>query len=182
GHGSAVSVWSTVDPGAPRTDLAVSGAVRALAFAPSGTQLVATGGSGMFRVWDTGAGAREARPVKAVRWDGGHGRPAGFARRGALLVTASEEDGAVEFWDPVRLGGCEVISSLPRSVTDVALSTDGRGASGHWTGQVCLLDLANGRIERTLSVPVNEPHGIAVSNTEGTAGPHAVAFSPDGRT
>jgi tRNA A-37 threonylcarbamoyl transferase component Bud32 len=64
GYSHAVHLWSTVDPGAPRTDLALGGVVRALAFAPSGTQLVATGGSGMFCAWNMVAGAREAGPVR----------------------------------------------------------------------------------------------------------------------
>src|SRR5262249_60959693 len=94
------------------------------------------------------------------------GRAAVFARRGALLVTASEEDGTVEFWDLGRLGGCDILPSLPPGVVDVALSPDGRGASSHG-GQVCLLDLENRRIERVLPLP---------------AGSFGFAFSPDGRT
>jgi WD40 repeat protein len=156
--------------------------VRALAFAPSGTQLAATGGSGMFRIWDTGAGIRAARPVKTVRWDGGTGRAVFFARRGALLLTASEEDGTVEFWDPARLGGCETISSLPRHVMDVALAPDGRGASAHWAGEVCLLDLANRRIERTLFVPPEAAPNARAWGNESWASPQTVAFAPDGRT
>src|SRR5262249_8502053 len=37
GYGNLVSLWSTVDPAAARTDLAVPFDVRALAFAPSGS-------------------------------------------------------------------------------------------------------------------------------------------------
>src|SRR5262249_43969814 len=65
-----------------------------------------------------------------------------------------------------RLGGCEILPSLPPGVADVALSPDGRGASSHG-GQVCLLDLENRRIERRLPIP---------------AGGFGLAFSPDGRT
>jgi WD40 repeat protein/tRNA A-37 threonylcarbamoyl transferase component Bud32 len=181
GYGD-ISLLSTDDPGAPRTDLAVPGVVRALAFAPSGKQLVATGGSGMFRTWDTGETAREARPIKTVRWDGGNGRAVLFARGGALLVTASEEDGTVEFWDPARLPGSETISPLPAHVMDVALSPDGRGASVHSLGQMCLLDLANRRMERTLSVPPEAaPHARAWGNDSWARSP-MVAFSPDGQT
>src|SRR5262249_38502615 len=86
-------------------------------------------------------------------------------RQGALLVTASEEGGTVEFWDPARLGGGERIPSLPPGVRDVALSPDGLAVSSH-PDQVCLLDLANRQIERTLPLP---------------AGVHGVAFAPDGR-
>jgi WD40 repeat protein len=181
GYGSTVTLWNTADPAASRTDLPVPFTGRAVAFAPSGSPLVATGSSGMFSAWDVEAGGRNARPIKTIRWGGSNGRAAVFARRGALLVTASEEDGTVEFWDPARLGGCETISSLPRDVMDVALSPDGRGASAHWTGEVCLLDLANRRIERTLSVPP-ERHARDVQNDQRTAGPNAVAFSADGRT
>jgi eukaryotic-like serine/threonine-protein kinase len=182
GHGPTVSLWNTVDPGGPQTELPVSSVVWALGFAPSGAQLVAACDSGMVHVWDVGPSGREVRPCRTLRRGGGTGRTAAFARGGALLVTASEEDGTVEFWDPARLGGCELIPSLPRSVTDVALSPDGRGASSHWMGQVCLLDLAGRRIERTLSVPKNGPHAKAISNGEWTAGPLRVAFSADGRT
>jgi WD40 repeat protein len=167
GYGNTVSLWSTVERSAPRTDLPVPFSVRALAFSPSGSQLIATGGTGMFSVWDVGAVGRDARPVRTVRWGGGNGRAAVFARRGALLVTASEDDGTVQFWDPARLGGCEIIPSLPPEVTDVALSPDSRAVSGHWKGQVCVLDLEGRRVERMLPL---------------TAGVRAVAYSPDGQT
>jgi WD40 repeat protein len=180
GYGSTVSLWNLVDLAAPRTDLPVPFFVRAVAFAPTGSQLVATGGTGMFSVWDVGSVRRDARPKRIVRWGGGNGRAAIFARRGALLVTASEEDGTVEFWDAARLGGYEAISSLPPEVTDVALSPDGRGASVHWTGEVSLLDLASRRVERTLLVPP-ERHAREFASRK-PAGPNAVAFSPDGRT
>src|SRR5262249_238255 len=102
GYGSTVSLWSPADPGAPPIGLPVPFSARAVAFAPSGWQLIATGGPGMFSLWDVGAVGRDPRPVRTVRWGGGNGRAAVFARRGALLVTASEEDGTVEFWDPAR--------------------------------------------------------------------------------
>src|SRR5262249_24295875 len=47
GYGSTVSLWSPADPGAPRIDLPVPFSVRAVAFAPSGSQLIATDGPGM---------------------------------------------------------------------------------------------------------------------------------------
>jgi WD40 repeat protein len=172
GYSRSVSLWSTVDPGAPRIDLAVPGVVRALTFAPSGAQLIATGDSGTIHVWDTSEGAREARPVKTVRWERSKGRAAIFARRGALLVTASEEQGTVEFWDPARLGGCGTIGSLPPVINDLALSTDNRAAVGYGTdpvagmGKLCLHDLENRCIERAFPI---------------SAGAHAVDISPDGR-
>jgi len=133
GYGD-ISLLLTDDPSAPRTDLAVPGAgvVRALAFAPSGTQLVATCGSGMFCCWDIGKGSREARRVKTVRWDGDNGRAVNFARRGALLVSASEEDGKVKFWDPARWG---------RERNDLVPSgaCDGCGFVPGWTGGVSTL-------------------------------------------
>src|SRR5262249_36138138 len=134
--------------------------------------LIATGNSGTFHVWDTSAGAREARPVKTVRWERGKGRAAIFARRGALLVTASEEKGTVEFWDPARLGGCGTIGSLHPAIHDLAFSPDNRDAVAYGTdpvagmGQVCLHDLENRCTERTFQI---------------SAGAHAVAVSPDGR-
>jgi WD40 repeat protein len=167
GYGTTVSLWSTADPAAARTDLAVPFSVRALAFAPSGSQLVATGGPGLFSVWDMNPGGHDARLVRTVRWGGGNGRAAVFAWRGALLVTASEEDGTVQFWDSARLAGCERIPSLPPGVNDVALSPDGRTAWGNGKEQLFLLDLAGRRIERTLPLP---------------RGAQSVAFSPDGRT
>jgi WD40 repeat protein len=166
GYGNHVSLCTNGDGGRPRADLPVCWPVRALAFAPSGAQLVAACDSGMLAVWDVDAGSRDARLVRTLRRGGGKGRAAAFARRGALLVTASEEDGTVEFWDPQRLGGYEMIPSLPPSLNDVALSPEGRAASGH-LGQICLLNLHDHRIERTLPLP--------------PTGPLAVALSPDGR-
>src|SRR5262249_45970228 len=171
GYSPSVSLWSTVDPGATRIDLAVPGVVRALAFAPDGAQLIATGDSGI-HVWDTSAGAREARPFKTVRWERGKGRAAIFTRRGALLVTASEEEGTVEFWDPARLGGCGTIGSLPPVIHDLALFSDNLAAVGYgtdpvaWTGKLCLHDLEHRCIARTFQT---------------SAGAHAVGVSPDGR-
>jgi WD40 repeat protein len=175
GYGRHVTVWP-VDPVASRADVGVAFDVRAVAFAPSGLQLVATGGPGMFTAWDVDAGGRNARPVRTIRWGGGNGRAAVFARHGALLVTASEEDGSVQFWDGARLRGCEMISPLPGDVLDVALSPDGRGASVHGVrDEVCLLDLASHGFEQSLVIPPEK-------NSQRTPGPIVVAFSPDGRT
>jgi WD40 repeat protein/tRNA A-37 threonylcarbamoyl transferase component Bud32 len=182
GYGSTVSLWSMVDPAAPRIDLPVSFSVRALAFAPTGAQLVATGGSGMLSVWDVGSLRRDPRPVRTIRWNGGNGRAVAYARGGALLVTASEEDGTVEMWDPVRLGGCEEISPLPWAVMDVAVSPAGACASVNLSGEVNLLDLANRRVEETLSIPKESPRAQTPKKTQPTAQAEAVAFSPDGRT
>jgi WD40 repeat protein len=167
GYGSTVSLWGTADLGATRTDLGVPFGVRALAFAPSGLQLVAVGGSGQLSAWEVNPGSREAQLVRTVRWGGGNGRAAIFARKGALLVTASEEDGTVQFWDPVRLAGYERIAPLPPRLTDVALSPDGQTVVGYGEGHLFLLDLAGRRIAHTLPLPVKA---------------HRVAFSPDGRT
>jgi WD40 repeat protein len=163
GYGARVSLWT--EAGEPRADLQVSWTVRALAFAPSGTQLVAACDSGMLCVWDVAPDGRAARLSKVLRRGGGKGRAAVFARRGALLVTASEDEGTVEFWDPARLGGCEVIPSLPPDVTDVALSSRHRAATSHSGVAVCLLDLEGRRIERTLALPAGvEVFGVALSS------------------
>jgi WD40 repeat protein len=173
GYAGAISLWDLAGPAGTRTDWPVQRPVFALAFAPSGSQLVAACENGMVQVWDVAPGGRDLRPSRTLRRGGGRGRAAAFARQGALLVTASEEEGTVEFWDPARLRGCEVIASLPRELSDIALSRGGRGASSHFgVAQVCLLDLASRRIERTLSV----------TNQEKGAEPWRVAFSPDGRT
>jgi WD40 repeat protein len=182
GYGNIVTLWSTEDPTTPRTDLPVSFSVRALTFSPSGSQLVATGGTGMFSIWDVGMVGRDSRPARTIHWDGGNGRAVAFARQGNLLVTASEEDGTVQFWDPARVSGCVTISSLPRYVMDVASSPAGRGALAGRMGEVCLLDPANRRIERTLNILPDNPHAQALGNKKWTAGPESVAFSPDGQT
>jgi WD40 repeat protein len=166
GYGNCLALRADDGSGRPTTELPVSWTVRALAFAPSGSQLVAACDSGMLRLWDVGPGGHDVRPYRTLRRGGGKGRAAVFARGGTLLVTASEEGGTVEFWDPRRLGGCETIPSLPPGLEDVALSPDGRAASSHG-GQVCLLDVENRRIERMLPIP---------------AGGFGLAFSPDGRT
>jgi WD40 repeat protein/tRNA A-37 threonylcarbamoyl transferase component Bud32 len=158
--------WTVGATGFSKTDLPISWTVRALAIAPSGLQLVAACDSGMLRLWSVSPGGRDARPFKTIRRGGGKGRAAFFARKGSLLVTASEEDGTVEYWDPARLGGCEIMPSLTQGEnSDFALSADGRVVL-QTSAKVCLLDLENRRIERTLSLP----------------GVHGVAFSPDGRT
>jgi WD40 repeat protein len=166
GYGGSVSLCRSSDR-MPRAELPVSSTVRAVAFGPSCMQLVAVSDSGLLHVWDVARGGVDARPCKTLRTGGGKGRAAFFARRGALLVTASEDDGTVELWDAGRLRGCESMSLLPPGVNDVALSPDGRAALSHWPNQVGLLHLENRRIERTLSPASYRPL--------------AVAFSPDGR-
>jgi WD40 repeat protein/tRNA A-37 threonylcarbamoyl transferase component Bud32 len=187
GYSDAVWLWSTAEPAAAPTRLAVPPVVRSLAFARSGTQLVATGGSGMFRVWRLDGDGREARPGRSIRWDGGNGRAVVLARNDSLLITASEEDGAVEFWDPARLDGWESLSPLPPRVPiptdlmDVALSPDGRGASVHWRGQVAVLDLSKRWVQWSRLSPPGS-HALLSANQKWTSGPTAVAFSPDGQT
>jgi WD40 repeat protein len=165
GYENRLAICAVRGRGRPMADLPVSWTVRALAFAPSGSPLVAACDSGMLRLWSVGPGGREIWPLRALRRGGGNLRAAVFARRGALLVTASEEDGTVELWDPRRLGGCETIPSLPPGLDEVALSPDGRAASSH-QDHACLLDLENRRIERKLPMP---------------SGGFGFAFSPDGR-
>jgi WD40 repeat protein len=167
GYGNSVVLCRASDGSIPRTELPVSSTVRALAFGPSSMQLVAVCDFGLLHVWDVARGGVDDRPCKTLRTGGGKGRAAFFARRGALLVTASEDDGTVELWDPGRLRGCEIIPALPPGVTDVALSPGGRAASSHWPYQVGLLHLENRRVERTL-LPASYR-------------PLAVAFSPDGQ-
>jgi WD40 repeat protein len=166
GYGNRLALCAVGGQGGPPAQLPVSWTVRALAFAPSGGRLVAACDSGMLRLWDVGSDGRDARALRGLRCGGGKLRAAVFARRGALLVTASEEDGTVEFWDPRRLSGCEAIAPLPPRLDEVALSPDGRAASSH-PDQVCLLDLAGRRIERKLPLP---------------SWGYGLAFSPDGQT
>jgi WD40 repeat protein len=167
GYDNRLDLYADRTRDRPTTGLKVSWTVRALAFAPWGSQLFAGCDSGMLRVWDVGPGAQGVRPYRAFRVGGGKLRAAVFARRGALLVTASEDDGAVSLWDPARLGGYEVISHLPPAVVAVALSPDGRAASTHKGGKVCAVDLEDRRAEPTL-------RSLAVACP--------VALSSDGRT
>jgi WD40 repeat protein len=152
GYGNCVSLRcadEATDKAA--TDLIVAWTVRALAFAPSGSQLVAACDSGMLRVWDVAPDGREARASKSLRFGRGKRRAAVFARRGALLVTASENDGTVELWDPARWDGCEMISSVPAGINGLTLSSDGRAMLGH-VDRVCLVNVANRQVERSFSV------------------------------
>src|SRR5262249_5801276 len=149
GYGDRVSLRCAAEAsGRARTDLPVDWTVRALAFAPSGSQLVAVCDSGMLRAWDTAVEDREVRAAKTLVFGRGKGSAAMLARQGSLFITASEDDGTVQFWDPARWGGCEMISSLPPHVRAVALSPDGRVLSGH-DGHICLVDLANRQVERS---------------------------------
>jgi WD40 repeat protein/serine/threonine protein kinase len=159
GYGNWVSLFENDGSTKPRADLRAFWTVRALAFAPSGSQLVAACDSGMLRAWDIAADGRVATVAKTLRFGRGKGRAAVFAHRGALLVTASEDDGTVEFWDPARWGGCETIASLPERIQAVALASDGDAVSGH--GEcVCQIDLANRRIERSIALPVGMRDGV----------------------
>ncbi len=171
GYGHAVTLWRPGAAGAEREDLPVLWTVRALAFSPCGSRLAAACDSGMLRVWEVSRDFRQESPSRTVRRGGGKGRAAVFARRGALLVTASEDEGTAEFWDAARLGGCERIPSLSRGLSDVALAPHGKAALSHVgpDRRCLLLDLGDRRVERTFAVP---PGGD----------PHRVAVSPNGRT
>src|SRR5262249_50502377 len=61
GYGTHVALCADRGQGKPTTELPVSWPVRALAFAPSGSQLVAACDSGMLCAWDVSPGGREAR-------------------------------------------------------------------------------------------------------------------------
>jgi WD40 repeat protein len=147
----------------PVTRLPVLSCVRALAFAPSGPHLVAACDSGLLLVWEVGPGGRETRLIKTLRRGGGRGRAAVFARGGALLVTASEDSGTVEFWDLARVAGCETVSSVPPSLNEVALSPDSRMAFCQAWGQACLANLETRQVERTFPLPSGAAFRVAVS-------------------
>src|SRR5262249_19558245 len=61
GYGAHVSLGTPDSTGRPTANLPVSWTVRALAFAPSGSQLVAACDSGMLRIWDVATDGRDAR-------------------------------------------------------------------------------------------------------------------------
>jgi WD40 repeat protein/tRNA A-37 threonylcarbamoyl transferase component Bud32 len=165
GWGPRVSLVTDRPTGKPFAELPIYWVVRGLAFSPSGSHLVAACESGVLGVWDIDPATREARRFRTIRCAGMKGNTALFARRGALLVTASEE-GTVEFWDATRLGGCESIwTGLPYGPLG-ALSSSGRAAFAHGD-EVSLLNWDSRRLEQSFHLP-------------GKA--HSIAFSPDGRT
>jgi WD40 repeat protein len=120
----------------------------------------------MLNVWHLGSDGHEVRLSKSLRGGRGNGRAAIFAQHGSLLITASEDDGSVAFWDPRRLSGYETISLLSPEVRSVVLSLSGSAASCH-EHEVCLLNLDDRRITRTFVLPAQI---------------RDIAFSPDGRT
>jgi WD40 repeat protein len=166
GYGENVKLWDLGDLASPPIELPSPAATWSLAFAPSGARLAAACEAGLVNVWDLGPGRREARLRKPLHRRGGRGRAVVFARGDELLLAAFEEDGTVEVWNQERLAGWETLPGLPPYLVSVALSPDGRrAASSHGNKRVCILDLLNGRIERSFDAP---------------ALPKRVAFSPSG--
>jgi WD40 repeat protein len=105
GYGGPVAVCADLDHGRTTTLHTVRWVVRALAWSPLGSPLVAACDCGRLRVWDMDAAGRDVGPPRTLGWGTARGRAAAFARQGALLVTASEDEGTVELWDLARLGG-----------------------------------------------------------------------------
>jgi WD40 repeat protein len=166
GYHATVRLWDLAHPAAPPADVPVPATVRALTFSASGAQLAAAMDSGYVGAWDVRPGARVSSVGAPVRRRTGNGRAVAFIRQGAGLVSAVDEDGEVDFWDPGRLAGCETIRGLPADVEHPALSADGRRvAIGDGAGEVRLVDLAGGQVKRVMQTP---------------QGTRVVSFSPSG--
>jgi WD40 repeat protein len=164
GYGNHVAVCSDRPNGERTFDFPVGWTARALAYSPDGGQLAAVCDSGMLRLWQMAPGGRAPRWWRTIHRGAGNGRAATFARHGSLLLTGGEEDGTVDFWDPVRLSGWKVIPSIPSAVRNIAVLADGRPVSVH-SGQICLWDPEACRIDRNLPLQ---------------GGAHITAFSPCG--
>ena len=133
----------------------------ALAFAPDGASLVASGPGGSLNLWDTKSWER--RPLE------GHHTPANdaaFSRTGSTLAT-SHDDGTVQLWDVARRTIVRTLPGHAGGAKAVAFAFDGnRLASAGEDKTVRVWDVATG-----------EPRAALTGHITGI---QDIAFSPDG--
>lgn len=164
-----------LEPGAE--SLLDSGNVTALAFNPSGTELVSGAGDGRLFLWDGVSG-------ELVQRFDGHAafvHDVVFSPDGRLFLSVSD-DARLILWDGVS-GETRFTYTHPTDViTSVAFSPDGRlfAAGAGTTRYVANFDLTTQRDARILLWETAT--GAEVGQLAGHTGPvTAVAFSPDGR-
>lgn len=115
--GGQILLWD-IASGSRRALVEHPGQVSTLAFHPDGHQLAAAGADGVVRLWDATDGAL----LRALEGHTGAVSELRFDTTGRLLVSASADD-SVRVWE---LPSGEMRTRLEGTVTDVALSADGR--------------------------------------------------------
>ncbi|MBX3434713.1 MAG: protein kinase [Pirellulales bacterium] len=114
------------DPAAPFVELTGHrGPVRALAFAPDGTQLASGGQDNTIVLWDLAGGAQ----LKRLRGHSSHVRALAFAPDGGLLLSGGRGH-EVMLWNPATYAEARLVAAADPAQRDAVLaarfSTDGR--------------------------------------------------------
>ncbi len=139
------------------------GAVRAIAFHPSGTQFVSGGDDAVVRLWKTADGSLQGE------WTGHSGpiNSLAYSPNGAMVASGAE-DRSVRVWNAASGDQITAWSDHDGKVTAVAFSFDNKlVAAATDAGQVTIWSLAD---------------NAAVQRFRAPAAVHEVSFLPDNRT
>jgi WD40 repeat protein len=139
--------------------------VEAVAFSPSGTQVLSGGGDNTMKLWDVAAG----RLLRTFKGHTSVVRAVAFSPDGTKVLSASQ-DATIKLWDAASGRLLQTFTGHTGTVTSVAFSPDGaRFVSGSRTvagsdNSVRLWDVATGR-----QLHIFTPNSGEISSVHGTA-------------
>jgi WD40 repeat protein len=147
-----------------------------IAVSPDGSLVASGGGGARVRLWETATG-KECRTIPLE--DGEATKSLKFAPGGRTLAAGTHEPAAkgpstrsaVHLWDVATGKECWKVPGHLTGVSEVAFAPDGNSlAMSGWYGEIPLLDAKSGKRVSVFSYETKQQS------------PHAIAFSPDGRT
>ena len=156
--GASGGIWSRhlTDKSVRRAAEGHLSQVRALAFSPSGQQLVSTSGDGRIKVWDVATGLE----LRSLDVNADQSNAAVVHENGRLAVVASGS--RIYLWDLPTGRREHEVARHDNTVTSLALVGD-RLASCSLDTMVRVVDLATGRIDWTFDALAGELHSVALS-------------------
>jgi WD40 repeat protein len=158
GDDGTVRVWNAKSGQALHVLRGHSSRVWAVAFAPSGTHLASAGDDWSIKIWDSASGEE----LLTLRGHTGFVRGLAYSPDGKRLASISE-DWTARVWEATADQECRVLQTDSEWLGQVAFTPDSKRVATVGFGHVDILDVASGRVERTLE------------------GWSRVAYSPDGQ-